>query len=524
MNFSDEEFAALVEAAADFGDYRFGQYFAKTDLGAGSAGGSALRLRDSAILPSWAIGLRQMLDALAAFKLDPKNRSPLAILCESGARYGLNRLEATITPRLLDLLSARAKRSLKLELQRILQRVTRGCLELERTSYSSALAAIGLHGQKLDPKAIDRRFLGEKPSDRLFALFRKFPVLPRLWFELTCQWRDQAAELLNRLIADRTTLSHTFFESGPLGPIVALSCGLSDPHHNGRTVMLLKFSVGSVIYKPRPGDGEWEWGSLLGWMNAQSFRPKLKAARVLRREGYYWMERIESAPWESTAAARRYHKRLGGLIAAAYLLKAVDCHRDNLIASGEDPILIDADALSHPSPDGKAESSFDLLSRTGFFPNANRRSLQSRSSVLGHATKGKASGDLRYKREIVNGFRQACRSILGTREQRAALARRLRRICSRNRRSIYWPTAKYAAIARASLQPAALRSGIERDLLIARLCSRKAASSPILQAEIDAVKRLDIPYFTTRRKEPSPPGGWIVPASVIEELRRVLSN
>ena len=71
------------------------------------------------------------------------------------------------------------------------------------------------------------------------------------------------------------------------------------------------------------------------------------------------------------------------MIAAAYLLKAVDCHRDNLIASGEDPVLVDADALWHVSPATKAQTPLDLLYRTGFFPNSNPRSLQSRSSVLG---------------------------------------------------------------------------------------------------------------------------------------------
>jgi lantibiotic modifying enzyme len=524
VNFSDQEFTAMVEAAADFSDYRSGRYFAKATSGSGSGAGSALRLCDPAILPAWAIDLRQMLRELAAVELNSKHASTLVTLSEIGARYGLHTLQKEIPPGLLGLISQKAKMGLKRDLQRILQRVTRRCLELERTSYGLALAALGLQGESPDSKSVERKFLGEQPSERLFSLFGKFPVLARLWFQLISQWRDQTTELLKRLVADRTALAHAFFGGQPFGPITDLAGGLSDPHNKGRTVMLLQFAAGSVIYKPRLGDGEWEWGSLLHRMNAQSFKPRLKAARVLRRQGYYWMERIESAPCEEGAATERYYKRLGGLIAAAYLLKAVDCHRDNLITSGEDPVLIDADALWHPSPDGKVETAFDLLDRTGFFPNSNRRSLQSRSSVLGHATKGKASGALRYEREIVNGFRRAWRCVLGTRDRRAAFARRLRRICSSNRRSIYWPTEKYAAIARASIQPAALRSGIERDLLIARLCSRKAVSSAVLQAEIDALKRLDIPYFTRRLKARPPPDYVAVPANVIEELRRALSN
>ena len=103
--------------------------------------------------------------------------------------------------------------------------------------------------------------------------------------------------------------------------------------------MELQFEADAVIYKPRPGDGEWKWSSLLEWMNAQTFQPRLRSGRVLRRKGYCWMERIEAGPCKNRAEARRFYERLGGLIAVAYLLRAVDCHRDNLIASGEDPVL-----------------------------------------------------------------------------------------------------------------------------------------------------------------------------------------
>lgn len=269
--------------------------------------------------------------------------------------------------------------------------------------------------------------------------------------------------------------------------------------------MLLQFATGSVIYKPRPGDGEWEWSSFLHKMNALSFSPKLRAAHVLRRKGYCWMERIEPFSCKDKSAARRFYRRMGGLIGAAFFLRAADCHRDNIIAAGEQPVLVDAEALCHFSPETKANTPVDLLTRTGFFPGPNRQSLQSRSSVLGRGN-GKHVPKIRaqtlratqYKREIVDGFCRAWRSVLGARNRRAAFARRLGRICSRERRRIHWPTEKYAAIIRASIQPGALRSGIERDLMLSRWCSRRTATSAIIHAEIAAAKRLDIPYFTSR--------------------------
>lgn len=532
LTFSDSDFIALIEGAADFSDYRSGQYFARRSSEATSAGGSALRLRDSSMLPTWALDLRRMLSALADLEFSSNKSSPLVNLCEAGARFGFQELEERIAPKLLALVSEKAKRSLKRDLQRILERVTRPSLELEQKSYGLALAAIGHPATKTDPKFAEHRFLGEKPSERLFSLFRKFPVLAGLWFQLIAQWCDQVTELLVRVAADRAVLSRAFLGGQPMGPIVDLRCRLSDPHNGGRTVMLLQFGAGSVIYKPRPGDGEWEWFSFLHKMNALSFQPSLRPARVLRRNGYCWMERIEPFPCKDRQAARRFYRRMGGIIGAACILRAVDCHRDNIIAAGEHPILVDAEALWHLSPETKAATPVDLLRQTGFLPGSNRRSLQSRSSVLGPVTVGQhvprirshALSAAQYEREIVDGFRRAWRCTLGTTNRRAAFIRRLRRICSRKRRWIYRPTETYAAIARASIQPAALRSGIERELLIARLCSRKTVPPAIIHAEIAALKRLDIPCFARRIKQPLSFEKGSVPTEVIETLRRALDS
>lgn len=530
MSFSDNEFIAILEAAADFADYRSGQYFVRRDSKSASAG-SALRLRDSSQLPPWAIDLRRMFGALAKFEFDSSRGSPLAELCAAGARFGWQELDSKLTPAFLALVSRKAKTCLQHDLQRILQRATRPCLELERKSYDLARAAMGLPETETDPRLREGKFLGKKPSERLFALFGRFPVLSRLWLQLISQWRDQVAELLARLVVDRAALSRAFLGGRPAGSIVAIRCGLSDPHNEGRTVMLLRFASGSVIYKPRPGDGEWEWFSMLDGMNAQSFHPKLRAARVLRRKGYCWMEYMESFSCRKEAEARRFYRRIGGIMGAAYLLRAADCHRDNVIAAGENPVLVDAEALWHYRLGTKAHPPAELLRRTGFLPGPGPRSLQSRSSVLGRG-KGKhvpriCSQALRaahYQREILAAFSRAWRSVLGTRNRRAAFLRRVRRISSRKRRWIYRPTETYAAIARASIQPAAVRSGIERDLLLARLCSRRPAPATVIHAEIAALKRLDIPYFVRRSKGRLLPDKGPVPAEVIEGLRRALNS
>jgi lantibiotic modifying enzyme len=392
------------------------------------------------------------------------------------------------------------------------------------------MAAIGLQEKGTDSKFASRKFLGKKPSERLFSIFRHFPVLSRLWFQLISQWCDQVIELLVRVDADQSALSRAFLGGQPAGSIVDLRCGLSDPHNKGRTVMLLQFKAGSVIYKPRSGDGEWEWFSFLHKVNALSFLPKLRVARVLRRSGYCWMERIEPSSCEDRRAARRFYRRMGGIMGAAYLLRAADCHRDNVIAAGENPVLIDAEALWHLAPETKAQTPADLLGRTGFLPGSTRRSLQSRSSVLGDSTtgqhvpriRGQALRAAHYEREIIEGFSRLWRCVLGTKNQRTAFVRRLHRISSRKRRRIYRSTERYAAIARAAIQPGAVRSGIERELLLARLSSRRTVPSTVIHAEIAALKRIDIPYFVRRGKGRMPSYSQGMPANVRQALRRLL--
>jgi lantibiotic modifying enzyme len=375
-------------------------------------------------------------------------------------------------------------------------------------------------------------FLGDAPGHRLFALFKEFPVLARLWSQLIYQWREHVTEVVSRFVADRRALSQSFFHGQPLETIVNIRCSLSDSHRYGRTVMDLQFESGAVIYKPRSGDGEWEWGSLLEWMNLHSFQPELRAARVLRRKGYCWMEHVKAAPCQSEAAARRFYQRMGGIIAAAHLLKAVDCHRDNIIASGEHPVLVDVDALWHVSTLSKTQSFSDVLHRTGFFPAANPRSLQSRSSALGPRRTGnhvpRLAGEsllaADYQAEIARGFARAWRCILGTANRREAFARRLRRIRSRERRWIYWATEKYAAIRKASIQPSVMRSGAERDLLIRRLCSRDLVPSTVVDAEILALKRLDIPYFERTTNEMPATDKLPVPEELTSVIRSALPD
>ncbi len=364
-----------------------------------------------------------------------------------------------------------------------------------------------------------RMFLGDRPGNRLESLFKKFPVLPDLWNTAIRQWRNHSSEVLSRAIRDREKISAFFFENKLLGKIKDVRSGLSDPHHGGRSVTMVEFDGGRVIYKPRSPANELAWSSLLRWMNDHGLRRQLRAARILERRRYYWMECVEPGACQTLNAVRRFYERMGETIAAAYLVKAVDCHRENLIAAGEYPLLVDVDAIWHVSELTKTQRPSDLLYRTGFFPNSRRRSLQSRSSVLGRSAGGRQLAPFReeltkpanYADEIVRGFCEGWRCLIGTSQRRVAFQRRTAHIRTQKRRWIYCATERYARILRASLEPAALRSSAARARVVRHLCSRASVSGSVVAAEIDSLLQLDIPYFTRRtgrrmpRDEPQPP-------------------
>jgi lantibiotic modifying enzyme len=195
-------------------------------------------------------------------------------------------------------------------------------------------------------------------------------------------------------------------------------------------------------------------------------------------------------------------------------------------------VLVDAETLWHLSRDANAPAPLDALYETGFLPRSCRRSSwQYRSSILGKTIRGKHTSRIgtkalnaaQYEREIVEGFSRGWRCILGTKARRAAFVRYLRRLRAFPNRWIYRSTEDYDAIRRASIAAAALRSGFERDLLMARLCSGSGMPSAVILEEIDSLKRLDIPYFSRKTA-----GNTVIPSEktvsveLVKAIRRAV--
>jgi type 2 lantibiotic biosynthesis protein LanM len=233
----------------------------------------------------------------------------------------------------------------------------------------------------------------------LAALMQRYPVLARLIGTAALAAEEAGTELVERLAADRSALVETLLDGVEPGPVTAILPGLGDPHRGGRSVALVRFADGrSVVYKPRSVDMHARFGDIVSWLNAQIPACRLASPGLLARAGYGWVEFIAERPLDQPGDAHLFYRREGVLSAVLYAVHAVDMHCENLVAHGDQPVLIDVETLFHPTlptpeaacADPAAEALFDSVSRTGLLPNVTvgQAGVQDRSGMGGDPGEG----------------------------------------------------------------------------------------------------------------------------------------
>lgn len=192
-------------------------------------------------------------------------------------------------------------------------------------------------------------FLRSLEGDGLIRLFREYPVLARYLATRLSQWVEAAREFVLRLETDQPELETRFNQGRPLGFVIKLDPGLSDPHRGGRTALGVNFAAGvRLIYKPKMIASEAAYWNLLGWINRNAGLPPLQTLQVLDSGAYGWVEKIKHCSCQDQRGVEAYYYRAGMLVCLIYALEGTDCHCENLIAAGEHPVLIDHETLLQP--------------------------------------------------------------------------------------------------------------------------------------------------------------------------------
>ncbi len=258
-----------------------------------------------------------------------------------------------------------------------------GCLEKGRVKRSNPEEEYLEFMQLLEEEAFRKEIL------------ESYPGLSEL---LERQERNQYqfwTEFLIRLKEDWHTICNEFGHGGEGLRVTSLKVEAADLHCGGKSVVRVETN-GKLrfFYKPHGAGNEIFLQSLLdqicaaqGWESRQY--------RIIDRETYGWEEEILPLPCDSEEAVRSFQRKAGMLAAVSYVLGIGDLHYENIIANGDQPVIVDAEAMfQHMDPlyQGKeGEAAFYSVLTSGLFPGGTAG--KNVSGIMG-------GGEWQYEREV----------------------------------------------------------------------------------------------------------------------------
>ena len=410
---------------------------------------------------------------------------------------------------------------------------------------------------ELNVARIRQRLQGETAAERflhfvsllcqgqIYSVLEEYSVLARQLIIAVEHWVSYGLEFLEHLYKDWAELCATFSPEADPGPLIKVQMGAGDAHREGRSVLLLQFRDGlQLVYKPKSLAIDVHFQELLAWLNACGCCPPLATMKILDKGNYGWSEYIAARDCASETEVQHFYERQGAYLALLYALEATDFHAENIIAAGENPMLVDLETLFHPdamrsdTEHPAAKILHHSVLRVGMLPHRIYASDESEgldNSGLGGWSKqitplpvpvweevgtdmmhltgqqremkarqnlprlnGQDITLLDYKDSILTGFSAMYRLLMEHRD--TFVTEYVPRFCKDEIRVILRPTHFYMLLLRGSLHPNNMRDGLDRDQYLDRLffgCHKWSRPARVVAAERAALLRGDIPMFTT---------------------------
>ena len=244
------------------------------------------------------------------------------------------------------------ERSLLRQLVAIAGRVLDHVFARSRPPGRALLLGLGVPARSAAGRERYDDFVRRHLEDGWSGLLEEFPVMGRLVATLVAQWVDATSEQLQRIEDDWDSLVAVIGVETGSTVVTAIETGLGDRHRGGRTVSRLLLSDGSqLVYKPRSLAMEARFNELIAWTNQKdALSPDLRAVAVLDRGAHGWCEYVAPDACAGAAEVETFFERAGRLLCLLHVLRATDCHYENVVASADHPVLVDAETLLYPDP------------------------------------------------------------------------------------------------------------------------------------------------------------------------------
>ncbi len=437
----------------------------------------------------------------------------------------------------------------------------------ERSPGTMLLAHLGASGDGSGPPVREHyeRFVQTHRRNGLATLLKEFPVLERLIGSVISLSYQGNAEMLQRICSDRSVLQQRFVIPST-HQLNSIKQGLSDPHRGGRAVAVLEFvdsdstttSSIQVVYKPKDMGVDAAYQATLADLNAKSDLTPLRTLTIHNANGYGYMEYVDHHLCANDKELANFYFNAGRLTALLHQLGCTDCHHENLIACGDQLLLIDTETLLEADlPDHVSDASSttttpeqstlkkrlqESVLRSGLLPNwmiigeskqavdisalgisPPQKSEQIYAGWLGFNSDGMMPGRVmqpttvptslpvgvgqlnpfdRFLENFCEGFSLQSEAFIKIRNRWLDANGVLANFAGLPRRIVLRATRVYFAIQRQQCQPDALRSSIAQALKLEQLArsfllaETKPHHWPVFEAEVRQMQHLDIPFFT----------------------------
>jgi type 2 lantibiotic biosynthesis protein LanM len=430
-----------------------------------------------------------------------------------------------------------------------------------RTPGQILLAHLGENGDGsgLPIREAYLTFIQNNLQDGLEKILTIYPVLGRLLAIVVELWLESSIELLKRIHESRQELE-TCFNISSNAKISDIQQGMSDFHRGGRSVAVLHFKESDheeetpkkLVYKPKDMNVDSVYQRLLRIINQQIGENVFRVLKILPLQGFGFMEFVEHRPCVDDQELSNFYKNAGRLVAVLHILGCTDCHHENLIASGEQLILIDTETLlegdvgNHTNNDDIVISNLQKsmgssVLRIGLLPQwlfigrkahavdisalgiiPPKRSYIEQPGWLGINSDGMFWGEVEtpvdiptsspfpiggsnrlkeFQGELCEGFRIQMQQFLDYRQVWLDSNSILRDFAGLPRRIVLRATRIYFLIQLQCLEPASLKNAIAYSLKLEQLArsyvlaTEKPINWLVFEAELRQMEQLDIPFF-----------------------------
>ncbi len=384
-------------------------------------------------------------------------------------------------------------------------------------------------------------------SAGLDTLFTTYPVLARILGTACLHAVEAQRELLGRFVADRSVIVAGLLDGVDPGLLVSVEVGSGDYHRGGRSVAVLGFASGArVVYKPRSLDLQAHFDELVDWLNRAVPWLELRMIGSVRRGAYGWQEFVAHQACADVAEVEAFYQRQGALLALIYALDGTDIHHENVIAVGDQPVLIDIETLFHPTllppavtgPDPAMRALMSSVQRTSMLPTLvvgehgvldmsgvggdrdrtypldsvemadqgtdRMRLVRGAVTFAGSANRPRI-GDVdalpeAHSNALITGFRAAYDAIARGAAELLAEDGPVRRCALDEMRIVARPTRAYGTLLTESTHPDVLRDARDRDELFGVLAADAAdeLSRVLIPFEVEDLWAGDVPIFLGR--------------------------